>query len=147
MFSKILVAIDGSASSTNALEKGIELSRKFGSGLHLLHVVREMQVPLNPGLMERYEELQRQRHDFLRSAGEQTLNQAKRVAQSKGIESVESDVGAGDPATAILGYADKNAIDLIVIGSRGLGQVEGMLMGSVSRKVANKTKADCLVVR
>ncbi len=147
MFSNILVAIDGSPSSTNALEKGIELSRKFGSGLHLLHVVREMQVPLNPGLMDRYEELQRQRHDFLRSAGEQTLNQAKRVAQSKGIESVKSDVGAGDPATAIISYADKNAIDLIVIGSRGLGQVEGMLMGSVSRKVANKTKADCLVVK
>ncbi len=147
MFSKILVAIDGSASSTNALEKGIELSRKFGSGLHLLHVVREMQVPLNPGLMDRYEELQRQRHDFLRSAVEQTLNQAKRVAQSKGIESVKSDVGAGDPATAIISYADKNAIDLIVIGSRGLGQVEGALMGSVSRKVANKTKADCLVVK
>ncbi len=147
MFSKILVAIDGSASSTNALEKGIELSRKLGSSLHLLHVVREMQVPLNPGLMDRYEELQRQRHDFLRSAGEQTLNQAKRVAQSKGIESVKSDVGAGDPATAIVSYADKNAIDLIVIGSRGLGQVEGALMGSVSRKVANKTKADCLVVK
>ena len=109
MFSKILVAIDGSASSTNALEKGIELSRKFGSGLHLLHVVREMQVPLNPGLMDSYEELQRQRHDFLRSAGEQTLNQAKRVAQSKGIESVKSDVGAGDPATEIVSYADRNA--------------------------------------
>ncbi len=147
MFSNILVAIDGSSSSMNALEKGIELARKFGSSLYLLHVVREMQVPLNPGLMDRYEELQRQRHDFLRTAGEQTLNQAKRVAQSKGIESVESDVGAGDPATAIISYADKNAIDLIVIGSRGLGQAEGMLMGSVSRKVANKTKADCLVVK
>ncbi len=147
MFSNILVAIDGSPTSMNALEKGIDLSRKFTSGLHLLHVVRQMQVPLNPGLMERYEEIERQRHDFLRSAGEQTLNQAKRVAQSKGIESVTSSIGAGDPATEIVGYADKNAIDLVVMGSRGLGQVESMLMGSVSRKVGNKTKADCLIVK
>ncbi len=147
MFSNILVAIDGSPASMNALEKGIDLSRKFASSLHLLHVVRRMQVPLNPGLMERYEELERQRHDFLRSAGEQTLNQAKRVAQSKGIESVKSDVGAGDPATEIVSYADKNAIDLVVMGSRGLGQIESMLMGSVSRKVGNKTKADCLIVK
>jgi nucleotide-binding universal stress UspA family protein len=131
----------------DALEKGIALSGKFASKLHLLHVVRQMQVPLNPGLMERYEELERQRHDFLRSAGEQTLNQAKRVAQSKGIEPVRSDFGAGDPATEIVSYADKNAIDLIVIGSRGLGKVEGMLMGSVSRKVGNQTKADCLIVK
>jgi nucleotide-binding universal stress UspA family protein len=147
MFSNILVAIDGSPASTNALKKGIELSEKFASGLHLLHVVRQMQVPLNPGLMERYEELERQRHDFLRSAGEQSLNQAKRVAESKGIESVTSNVGAGDPASEIVSYADKNAIDLIVMGSRGLGKVEGMLIGSVSRKVSNKTKADCLIVK
>jgi nucleotide-binding universal stress UspA family protein len=147
VFSNILVAIDGSSASKNALEKGIDLSRKFTSGLHLLHVVRQMQVPLNPGLMEKYEEIERQRHDFLRSAGEQTLNQAKRVAQSKGIESVTTIVGAGDPATEIVNYADNNAIDLIVMGSRGLGQVESMLMGSVSRKVGNKTKADCLIVK
>ncbi len=147
MFKSILVAIDGSATSTSALEIATELSEKFGAGLHLLHIVREMQVPLNPGLMEEYEKLQRQRHDLLNSAGEQLLNQAKRVAESKGIDSVESDIGSGDPATAIVDYAAKNQIDLIVIGSRGLGRVESMLMGSVSRKVSNTTKANCLIIK
>jgi nucleotide-binding universal stress UspA family protein len=147
MFSNILVAIDGSPASLNALNKGIDLSLKYAAALHLLHVVRQMQVPLNPGLMDRYEELKRQPHHFLRSAGEQSLNQAKRTAQSKGIESVKSDVGAGDPATEIVSYAEKNSVDLVVMGSRGLGKVEGMLIGSVSRKVGNKTKADCLLVK
>ncbi len=147
MFKNILVAIDGSTASTSALETACELSEKFGAGLHLLHVVREMQVPLNPGLMEEYEKLQRQRHDLLKSAGEQLLNQAKRVAESKSIDSVESDIGSGDPATAIVKYAAKNQIDLIVIGSRGLGQVESMLLGSVSRKVSNTTKANCLIIK
>ncbi len=147
MFKIILVAVDGSKASTQALEMAIQISEKFGAGLHLLHVVREMQVPLNPGLMEKYEEVQRQRHDLLRSAGEEVLNQAKRMAQSKGIDSVETDIGSGDPATAIVGYADKKQIDLIVIGNRGLGQVQSMLMGSVSRKVSNITKAACLIVK
>ncbi len=147
MFKKILVAVDGSKAATRALESAIQISDKFGAGLHLLHVVREMQMPLNPGLMERYEEVQRQRHDLLRSAGEDILNQAKRMAQSKGIDSVESDIGSGDPATAIVGYADNKQIDLIVIGNRGLGQVHSMLMGSVSRKVSNIAKAACLIVK
>ncbi len=147
MFKNILVAVDGSTASAHALESAIQISDKFGAGLHLLHVVREMQLPLNPGLMEKYEEVQRQRHDLLRSAGEDILNQAKRMAQSKGINSVESDIGSGDPATAIAGYADNKQIDLIVIGNRGLGQVHSMLMGSVSRKVSNIAKAACLIVK
>jgi nucleotide-binding universal stress UspA family protein len=147
VFKNILVAIDGSAAATRSLEMAAELSATFGAGLHLLHVVREMQLPLNPGLMEEYEKLQRQRHDLLNATGEQLLNQAKRVAVSKGIGSVESDIGSGDPATAIVEYAAKKQIDLIVIGSRGLGHVAGMLMGSVSRKVSNTTKVDCLIIK
>ncbi len=147
MFQNILVAIDGSKSSTNALEAAAELSAKFGAEPHILHVVREMQVPLNPGLMEAYEKLERQRHDVLRSAGEQLINQAKRSVETKGIDAIETDIGSGDPASAIVDYAARNKSDLIVIGSRGLGQVEGMLMGSVSRKVSNTTKTNCLIIK
>ncbi len=147
MFKNILVAVDGSTASTHALEMAIQISDKFGAGLHLLHVVREMQMPLNPGLMEKYSEFQRQRHDLLRASGEDILNQAKRMAQSKGIDSIESDIGSGDPATAIVDYAEKKQITLIVIGNRGLGQVQSMLMGSVSRKVSNITETACLIVK
>ena len=147
MYKNILVAIDGSESSANALEAAAKLSAKFGAELHILHVVRDMQVPLNPGLMETYEKLQRQRHDVLRSAGEQLINQAKRSVESKGIDAVETDVGAGDPASAIVAYATKNKSDLIVIGNRGLGRVESALMGSVSRKVSNLAKTNCLIVK
>ncbi len=147
MFKKILVAIDGSKSSTNALEAAAELTASSGGKLHILHVVREMQVPLTPGLMDAYEKLQRQRHDILSSAGEQLLNQAKRSVEARGIDAIKSDIGSGDPASAIVDYAARNKVDLIVIGSRGLGQVKGMLMGSVSRKVSNITKAACLIVK
>lgn len=147
VFKNVLVAIDGSKPSTNALEAAAELASKFGAKIHLVHVVREMQVPLNPGLMDAYEKLHRQRHDLLNAAGEQLLNQAKRSLESKGIDAVETDIGSGDPASAIVDYAGRNKIDLIIIGSRGLGQIEGMLMGSVSRKVSNTAKTNCLIMR
>ncbi len=147
MFKNILVSVDGSKSSTNALEAAAELAASSGGKLHILHVVREMQVPLTPGLMDAYEKLQRQRHDVLNSAGEQLINQAKRSVESKGLDAVETDIGSGDPASAIVDYAARNKIDLIVIGNRGLGQVEGMLMGSVSRKVSNTTKTNCLIIK
>ncbi len=147
MFKNILVAIDGSKSSTNALEAAAELAASSGGKLHILHVVREMQVPLTPGLMDAYEKLQRQRHDVLNSAGEQLINQMKRSVEAKGLDTVETDIGSGDPASAMVNYAARNKIDLIVIGSRGLGQVEGMLMGSVSRKVSNTTKTNCLIIK
>lgn len=147
VFNNVLVAIDGSKPSSNALAAAAELSAKFGAKLHVVHVVREMQVPLNPGLMDAYEKLHRQRHDLLNAAGEQLVNQAKRSLEAKGIDAVETDIGSGDPASAIVDYADRNKVDLIVIGSRGLGQIEGMLMGSVSRKVSNTTKTNCLIMR
>ena len=147
MFKNILVSIDGSNSSTKALEAAVELAAGSGGKLRILHVVREMQVPLTPGLMEAYEKMQRQRQDVLTAAGEHLLTQAQRLAESKGLDDVETDIGAGDPASAIVKYAAKKKADLIVMGSRGLGQVEGMLLGSVSRKVSNTTKTNCLIIK
>lgn len=147
MFKNILVAVDGSQASTRALDAATDLAVTHGGTLHILHVVREMQVPLTPGLMDAYEKLQRQRQDLLTSAGEQLINQAKRAVESKGVEAVETDIGAGDPASAIVHYAARNKVDLIVIGHRGHGSIEDLLMGSVSRKVSNTAKTNCLVVR
>ncbi len=147
MFKNILVAVDGSAAATHALEKAIQLSQSFSATLHLVHVVREMQLPLNPGLMDKYEKVQHQRHDMLLAIGEEIVNQAKRVAQTKGVGAVETDIGAGDPASAIVDYAKKKKVDLIVIGNRGLGQVQSLFMGSVSRKVTNLSDTACLIVK
>ena len=146
----ILVTIDGSKASTNVLKSATELSEKFGAGLHLLHVVWVMggsSSSAYPAQMGKYKMVQQQHHDLLTSSGEQLLNQAKRVAESNGASVLQAEIGSGDPASEIVKYADKNQMDLIVIGSRGLGQVKGLLMGSVSRKVCNMTKVNCLIVK
>ena len=147
MYKNILVAVDGSDASVRALETAIDLAKQFATKLHIVHVVREMQVPTNIGRLEDVEKLQRHRHETLTAVGDQIVTQAKRKAQTSGVSSVDSDIAAGDPASAIVKYADKNGVDLIVMGSRGLGQVESLLMGSVSRKVANTAKVACMVIR
>ena len=146
MLSNVLVAIDGSKPSTQALEMAIEIAKKFDSKLHLIHVVREMQLPSELQHLAELETVRGTRQDVLNTIGERLVNQGKRVAETTGVTSVESDIGTGDPANAIIGYANRNGIDLIVLGSRGLGQVEGMLMGSVSRKVSNLAAGPCLIV-
>ena len=146
MLSNILVAIDGSKPSTQALEMAIEMAKKFDAKLHLIHVVREMQLPPELQQFAELESVRGTRQDVLNTIGERLVHQGKRVAETNGVSSVESDIGTGDPANAIIGYANRNGIDLIVLGSRGLGQVEGMLMGSVSRKVSNLATVPCMVV-
>ncbi|MCP4984424.1 MAG: universal stress protein, partial [Gammaproteobacteria bacterium] len=53
----------------------------------------------------------------------------------------------GDPATSVIGFAKRRNVDTIVVGTRGLGKVKGLFMGSVSRKIVNNAEANCLIVR
>ena len=116
MISNILVAIDGSKPSTQALEMAIEIAKRFDARLHLIHVVREMQLPPELQHFAELDSVRGTRQDVLNMIGERLVNQGKRVAETNGVTSVESDIGTGDPANAIIGYANRNGIDLIVLG-------------------------------
>jgi len=56
-------------------------------------------------------------------------------------------IAEGDAAANINGYAEKEAFDLIVIGSRGLGRLKQALLGSVSNKVIHHAKRSVLIVK
>ncbi len=147
MIDRILVTTDGSAASNRAIDLAAHMAIKHDASLYLLNVIREMQLPPELKKMARVENIGQARQDVLDFVADKIIGDAERRAKRKGVKSVRKATGHGDPATAIAKYAQRNKIDLIVMGTRGLGRVKGMLMGSVSRKVANACNVNLLVVR
>jgi nucleotide-binding universal stress UspA family protein len=60
---------------------------------------------------------------------------------------IETVVATGDPAQQIMENAEKKDCDLIILGSRGMGPVRGVILGSVSQKVLNNTQRPVLIVK
>lgn len=147
MLKKILVAIDGSQPSQRALDMGAQIAEKFDAVLVLIYVIRDMQLPESLRQMAEVELVQESRLTTLQKIGQTILAEAATRAKKQGAKNVRNEVRPGDPAGAILRYVAENGVDLIVMGSRGLGDVESMLLGSVSRKVSNLAKVGCLTVR
>lgn len=139
MFKRILVGVDGSEHGYKAARVAGELARYMGADLWV--VVSFEEVPRYLGdshLRELMTERIRQAHDILRRAQEFIGN----IPGTLTPEVLE-----GPPAEAILTAADARNVDLIVMGTRGLGRLAGLLLGSQSQKVAAHAKCPVLLVR
>jgi len=147
MLTNILVATDASPASNRAINLAADLAGKYDATLHLIYAVREMQLPPELKKMAEVEKIAGARSDVLDFVGKKILSDAEVRAQKKGATKIKTSLEHGDPATAIMRYAKKRKVDLIVLGTRGLNQVKGMLMGSVSRKVTNLSDISCLIIR
>ena len=147
MMKAILVATDASAASNRAVDLAADLANKYDASLNILHVIRDMQLPPELRNMAEVEKIQGARTDVLRFVANKILNDARERAKKQGAKKILTTTGEGDPATAVLDHAKEKGVDLIVLGTRGLGQVKGMLLGSVSRKVANLSGINCLIIK
>lgn len=147
MINKILVATDASAASNRAVTMAAFLAAKHDATLLILHVIRDMQLPAQMKDVPELEEFANKREDILRQVAETILQEAEVRAKRDGAKDVQTAIGSGDPASSVIGFASRRNIDFIVIGTRGLGKVKELLMGSVSRKITNNSEVNCLVVR
>jgi nucleotide-binding universal stress UspA family protein len=141
MLSKILVAVDGSDNSFRALDHAIFLAKKAEAHLTAMHVVE------NPPTV--YVESQKLLNELLtkyKAESAKVLDRCKQAAEKSGVN-IETVLAEGDPATNIVGYAQREGFDLVVIGSRGLGKFKEMVLGSTSSKVLHHTKSAVLIVR
>ena len=127
MFKRILVAIDGSEHSKRSLSCARELAERFGASLWLVH-----SYPQTSDLRsyDQFEKLIARR----KREGQSILDQARKILGEINFE-INEELLEGPEAEAILSVAEIQKIDLILMGTRGLGSFEGMLVGSVSRKV------------
>lgn len=128
--SKLLVPIDGSASSEKAVKCAASLASRLGAKLTLLHI-------LEPRLFGRRPELSKAVGKGILSAAAEKL---KGVTFDQKLES-------GEPARKITEIAEKEDYDVIVMGCKGHGAVERLLLGSVADHVLHYTKHPVLVVR
>jgi nucleotide-binding universal stress UspA family protein len=152
MINRILVATDASAASNRALKMAIQFAGQHNAELLIVHVIRDMQIPFEikeiPELeFNKFEAFNDAREEVMRKIAETVLRTAKEKAEKAGADKVQTAIGTGDPATSILGFAKRRKVDMIVVGTRGLGKLKGTILGSVSRKITNNAETTCLIVR
>lgn len=147
MYKKICVAVDGSDSSHEAVKAAAELAKQFGASLVLLHVIRPMKIPDELQRYIKEDDLASIRHSALENVGQEIIAKALEIAISHEIDKPRHTILSGDPAGQIIDAARQESVDLIVMGTRGLGKLEGALIGSISRKVTEMSEANVLIVK
>jgi nucleotide-binding universal stress UspA family protein len=139
----ILVATDGSAAATAALDAAIELARDGGHRLAVLTVWRALQGDFGlayPSTAHLGDLLEAER-----SHAEATLTTALRRAADAGVDAV-SRLDTGDPADRICAYARELDARMVAMGTHGYGGMMTLLVGSVSSEVIRKAGCPVLVV-
>jgi nucleotide-binding universal stress UspA family protein len=144
MFERILVAVDGSDGARKALKLAVGLQKLSGGELIILTVYRHHSLLEASMSMVRPDEPENM-DDILRDYARQVAEEAKTFAQDNGSPNVHAFIKVGQPARTIVGFSKDRNADLIVLGSRGLGDLEGYLLGSVSHKVTSLAECPVMV--
>ncbi|WP_108482735.1 universal stress protein [Oceaniglobus ichthyenteri] len=146
MFTHILAPYDGSKNADRALEKAAEMAKLTGARVTVLTVFRHHSMLEASLSMVRVSDPGRI-DDAMREHAAGIVTHAKNMLIEAGVEDVRGFVRSGRPARAINEFAARHGVDLIIVGSRGLGASgDGYLLGSVSHKVTGLSKCPVLVV-
>jgi nucleotide-binding universal stress UspA family protein len=139
MFKTILLAVDGSKHSDLAVDYAAGLAAAFQTTLLVVHAYPQTSDLLG---YDDFGKLVSRR----KSAGQKILDKVRERLAERGV-AFQEDLLEGPEAEAILSAAASQKADLIVMGTRGLGTIEGMLFGSVSRKVSQHADCPVMLVR
>lgn len=152
MFKTIVCATDGSTHAARAVAIAIDLAARYDARLVIVHAVAENEVPKELERMAMIEHLVEPEqvsdpgqvaHALVRKVLDDAASDAGDRLGGRVITHLET----GDPARVILRALDRERADLVVMGSRGLGEIKGLLQGSVSHKIAQLAPCPCLTVR
>lgn len=144
MFSRILVAVDSSPCGERALTQAIDLAKRYGARLIILHVILRRLYAVTPseaGVLAATVFVKE-----MEAEGEIIISKAGEVARASGVDYV-CRLLQGVPADEIMKTAQQENVDLIVVGSRGLTEVKAFLLGSVSTKVSHRSKCPILIIK
>ncbi|WP_100406057.1 universal stress protein [Bacillus solitudinis] len=138
MFNGVLVAADGSSHSLRAAEKAIEIVSKKTRSVDIVYVISGTAS----------------KEDVLHNRSKYEIKESRRI-KLKVIEekffankiNYSVHVLRGDPGPEIVEFANKGSYDCLIVGSRGLNQLQTMVLGSVSHKVAKHVECPVLIVK
>ena len=144
-FQRILVPVDFSAESLQALHYGCAFARSDHATLDLLHAVENV-APLTFGGAEVVSTVAIQYAEEAESSARAALENLAPKSWTQGL-SVERHTVQGATAHSILEHAKAKHVDLICVGTHGRGGVTRMLLGSVAEKIVQRASCNVLVVR
>lgn len=137
MYEKIIVATDGSETATAAVEHAADLARVAGSKeVVVVHICPACTPELDPESKNR-------------ETASKIVNEAGEAVASEGVlvrTILEMDYPPEEVGEALLDIINNESADLVILGSRGLSEFRGMLLGSISHKVIQHTKCPVLVI-
>lgn len=140
MIETILLAVDGSGHARKAVDYAIDIAARYGAKLvivtvqppgPLAGVLADYAAQADLGTCEVYQHI---------------VDDLAALAGQQGVADVVRLVEEGDAAGAILAAAERHDAGLIILGSRGMGDLQGLLLGSVSHKVSHLANRPCLIV-
>ena len=150
MFKTIVVPVDGSDHALKATDVAVDLAQKYGAKLVMLSVYKHVSGIEGTQTLFHTTKVgaaMPSPEAALRDWAREAADAAAGRARERGAAEVEVVVKRGPPARTIVEFAEERGADAIVMGSRGLGDVSGLLLGSVSHKVCNLAKCTCIAVK
>jgi nucleotide-binding universal stress UspA family protein len=140
---KILLAVDFSEQSKQAVDLGCDLAKRYDAAITLMHV---FQIPgyvfpdgfvvITPAMFPE-----------LMNKLDATLAELKKDVEAKGLKQVSTYLVEGAPFAEIVRFARDSKFDLIVMGTHGRTGIKHALIGSVAEKVVRKAPCPVLTVR
>ena len=146
MYSKILVAVDGSDTSRHALKQAIELAKGLSATLRIVHVVDMSWLPIGPEIAIDTAVMSAAR----RGVGENIISAARDTAQQAGVEAevalIETETPIQHVAEAIAREASRWGAGLVVLGTHGRRGFQRLLLGSVAEQMARLSPGPVLLI-
>ncbi|WP_026702701.1 universal stress protein [Salibacterium aidingense] len=139
MYEKILLAADGSEHSLRAVKHAIALVKgEQAPHIDIIYVV--------DGEKSKSDVLHYGNTEIIQTKRKEKLTPVEEILMKEHI-SYEVHVKHGEPGPSIVKFANEGDYDCVVLGSRGLNQLQTMVLGSVSHKVAKRVECPVMIVK
>ena len=166
MLKTIMVAVDGSEHAKRAARLAGDFAGRYEAELVIAHVLVNRKIPdslrrmaeiehlvepeppksLGPGILSTAPEDDLDAK-IIAALGEKIMGDAEVIAREAGARKVSKMALTGEPADALLEEAKRVNADLVVMGTRGMGDLGALLLGSVSHKVIQLAECPVTVVK